>query len=280
MKVLRSFDRGTAAVLASALAFGTYGVLGKSALDAGLAPFALLVGRFALASLVLWFVARLMKEPALPPRVALVLAGLGVAYAAMSAAYLHTVQHAGVSYAVLLFYAYPAVVAIIERLHGRPLRLARTAAVVLALGGVALLVYGPRSAISPLNVLVGVSSALAYGVYIFYGSSALRDLPVMRSTALILASAGIALLPFALAGGIAVPPAPAIAWLVVIALCATTLPVALLSIGMPKTGPAKASILGTLEPLTAVVLAAIVFGEHLRPPQIAGALLVAAATIL
>lgn len=276
----RNLDRGAAAVLLSAVAFGTYGVLGKSALDAGFAPFALLFWRFALAALVLWFIARVIKEPPLPAGVAIPLAALGVAYATMSATYLHTVQYAGVSYAVLLFYAYPAVVALIERIHGKPLRIARVAAVLFALGGVALLVYGPRAAISPANVLVGASSAVAYGAYIFYGSDALRALPVMRATALILGSASAALLPFAIAGGLHVPPPHAIAWLVVIVLCATTLPVALLSIGMPKTGAAKASILGTLEPLTAVALAAAFLGEHLRGPQIAGALLIAAATIL
>lgn len=280
MTSFRTVDRGTLCVLGSAIAFGTAGVLAKSALNAGFAPLTLLFWRFALAAFILWLLARCLKEAPLPRRVTLTLAALGFTYALMSAAYVHTVQYVGVSYAVLLFYAYPAVVALFERLYRRPLRVARIGAILLALGGVVLLVHGPRVAIALTDLGIGVASAIVYGIYIFYGSDALRALPVMRASSVILASAATAFLPFALAGGAHAPSLNALGCLAAIVVCATALPVALLSAGMPRTGAAKASVLGTLEPLTAVLLAAALFGEHLRGPQIAGAFLIAAATIL
>ena len=276
----RPFDSGTLCVLGSAIAFGTAGVLGKAALNAGFAPFTLLFWRFALAALVLWAIAGALKEAALPRGIAITLAALGFTYAIMSGAYLHTVQHVGVSYAVLLLYAYPAVVALIERVYRRPLRIARVVAIVLALGGVTLLVHGPHASITPANLLTGIGAALAYGFYIFYGSDVLRSVPIMRATSVIMASAAAAFIPLTIAGGVRAPSLPAIEWLGAMVLCATALPVALLSLGMPKTGAAKASVLGTLEPLTGVMLAAAFFGEHLGGSQIAGAVLIAIATVL
>ena len=277
---VKRLDRGAIAVLGSAITFGTYGVLGKWALAAGVEPFALLFWRFAAAAVILWLLAGLIKEQALPPRMLPALAGLGVAYAAMSWAYLHTMQTAGVSYAVLLFYAYPVVVAVIERLHGRPLRFVRVAAIVLAMTGVVLLVHAPATPIAPLTLFIGICAALAYGVYIFYGSGTLRGVPAMRATSVILGTTTLVMLPFAAWSGITVPDAAAAFWVTLIALCVTTVPIGLLNIGMRKTGPAKAAILGTMEPLTAVVLAVIFLGEQLRGVQIAGAVLIAAATLL
>lgn len=275
-----SFKSGRAAVLGAAVAFGVYGILSAFALNRGVAPYALLFWRFFLAAAALWTLAAVTRERMPDPRSLRAFAVLGAAYAAMSVAYLLTVKSAGVPYAVLLLYAYPAVVAGFERLHGRKLHGRRIAATLLALSGVGLLVYAPAGTLTVAGAAIGLSAALTYGAYIYYGSAVMRAAPPLSSAAAIMSAAAVLLFPFAaLTGG--EPPTPqAWGWVAAVALCGTALPVALLGAGMSRTGPGKAALLGTLEPLTAVALAAVVLGEQLHPAQYAGALLVAIAAML
>jgi drug/metabolite transporter (DMT)-like permease len=279
-RLIRTFKGGGAAVLAAAVTFGIYGILSKFALNAGVEPLMLLFWRFALAALLLIFLARIVKEPQLHRTSLPALAALGVLYAAMSLTYILTVKNAGVPYAVLLLYAYPAVVAAIERLHGTHLHVPRMIATAMALAGVALLVYAPHGTISAAAALIGLCSALSYGLYIYYGSGAMRRAPAIGGAAAIMAAAAIVILPFALFAAHARHAAAAWEWVAAVAVFGTALPVALLGAGMRKTGPGKAALLGTLEPLTAVALAAAVLGEELHPVQYLGALLVAIAAIL
>ena len=267
-------------MLAAAVAFGIYGILSKFALNAGVEPLALLFWRFGLAGLLLVLLARIVKEPPLNRRSLPALAALGVLYAAMSLTYILTVKNAGVPYAVLLLYAYPAVVAATERLHGAHLHVPRLIATAMALAGVALLVYAPHGSISAAGALIGLCSALAYGLYIYYGSATMREAPAIGGAAAIMTAAAVVILPFALFGPHARHSPAAWEWIAAVAIFGTALPVALLGAGMRKTGPGKAALLGTLEPLTAVALAAIVLGEQLHPVQYLGALLVAIAAML
>jgi drug/metabolite transporter (DMT)-like permease len=276
----QAFDGGRAAVLAAAVAFGIYGILSKFALNAGVEPLVLLFWRFGLAALILLGLARAVKEPPVQKTSLPALAALGVLYAAMSLTYILTVKNAGVPYAVLLLYAYPAVVAAVERLHGTHLHLPRVVATAMALAGVALLVYAPHGSISAAGALIGLCSALAYGLYIYYGSGTMRNAPAIGGAAAIMASAALVILPFTLSGHHARHSPAAWEWVAAVAIFGTALPVALLGAGMRKTGPGKAALLGTLEPLTAVALAAVVLGEELHPVQYLGALLVAIAAML
>lgn len=276
----RPFDGGRAAVLAAAVAFGVYGILSKFALNAGIEPLTLLFWRFGLAALLLAVLARAVKEPHLKRTSLPALGALGVLYAAMSLTYLLTVKNIGVPYAVLLLYAYPAVVAAVERLHGTQLHLPRVIATAMALAGVALLVYAPHGSISAAGAFIGLASALAYGLYIYYGSGTMRSAPAIGGAAAIMASAALVISPFAFFGHHVRHSPAAWEWVVAVAVCGTALPVALLGAGMRKTGPGKAALLGTLEPLTAVALAAVVLGEELHPVQYLGALLVAIAAML
>ena len=244
-----------------------------------MAPSILLLWRFAIAAVALWLLASILGERAMPRRALPTLCALGIACALMSAAYLHVVQRAGVSYAVLLLYTYPIVVAGLERLYRRPLTLARIAALGLASLGVAMLVHAPPGAVTAQIVLVGAFAAVMYGLYIFFGSDALRPLPRLRSAAVITAcSAVVFVVPAIKSVGIVSPHTALIA--IAAALCGTALPMALLYIGLPKIGAAKASVLGTLEPLTGVALSVADLGEHLRVVQIAGAVLIGVASIL
>src|SRR5437868_6201588 len=103
------------------MTFGSYGLLSKAALASGMKAPTILFWRFFVGAIGLWIACALLRRAAIPrdkiPRVAL----LGLAYLGMSTAYLTTIARVGASYAVLLLYAYPAIVALIEHLLGNRL---------------------------------------------------------------------------------------------------------------------------------------------------------------
>ena len=73
---------------------------------------------------------------------------------------------------------------------------------------------------------------------------------------------------------------PGMGWLTALAIVSTVAAIGLFFAGLRRVGPTTAAILGTAEPLTAVLLAGAVFGESLGPAQVAGAALIVAASVL
>ena len=69
-------------------------------------------------------------------------------------------------------------------------------------------------------------------------------------------------------------------WLAGIAVISTVAALSLFFAGLRLVGPTSASILSTAEPLTAVVLAFLVFGESLSAVQLAGGALVLAGVLV
>jgi drug/metabolite transporter (DMT)-like permease len=74
--------------------------------------------------------------------------------------------------------------------------------------------------------------------------------------------------------------APALGWIVAIALVSTVLGLVTAYAGLKRVGPTTASILFTVEPPVTVALAAVVFGETLAGLQLLGGALVLSAVVL
>jgi drug/metabolite transporter (DMT)-like permease len=71
-------------------------------------------------------------------------------------------------------------------------------------------------------------------------------------------------------------------WIVVVSivLVATVLPAVSFLAGLERIGPANASMLSTLEPVSTVLLAALLLGETLLPMTLLGGSLILASVIL
>ncbi len=95
------------AVALSAACYGTLALFGKLAVQGGLAVPSLLFWRFLFAGIVLWGVVAVTRAPLPSGRTALIPAGIGLFFAAMSTAYFIALVRAGAAYAVLTLYAYP-----------------------------------------------------------------------------------------------------------------------------------------------------------------------------
>jgi DME family drug/metabolite transporter len=275
-------------VLVSGIAFGTLGVFGKLAFAAGLRPGEFLAFRFLISSLVLLTFVGLTRPKdfqRIDRRTLAICAMLGVfGYAVFSSFYFEALARISASLTVLLLYTYPILVSLGSRIFFAE-RLTRHALWGLALAslGLVFLVSGDLSLKAELGGLAfGLAAALMYSLYILGSSHFLRGKPVLASCAIIQCAAGIALFFLHLAPGERIPTLLTNAWPVVLgtSLVATALAMSLFLIGLQKLRATEVSLLSTMEPISAVLLAGLFLGERMGLLQVTGGLLVIAAMVI
>jgi len=277
---------GLGACLISATGFGALPVLGKAAYDAGLAPLALLWGRFALTAAVFWLLVIFVVRPARPPRrvvvIGLLMGALG--YAVEAGLFFVALERIDASLVELLLYAYPAIVTAAALGAGREAPAPRLlgALALATLGVVAVFGGSLASGVDPVGLALGLGAAAVYAGYILAGE---RVVPAVHPVLLAALVATGATASFTVAGlvhgGIAHPASPE-AWKAVtaIAVLCTVIPMAALFAGIARVGAPTASIVSTFEPVVTVVLAGLVLGEQLSLVEAAGAACVIAAVRL
>jgi drug/metabolite transporter (DMT)-like permease len=280
---------GTLLCIASAAAFGAMAVFGKLAYAEGATVGTLLAVRFALAAALLWALVAARHGTrslrALPRRD--VAAGLALGaggYALQAGCYFGALARIDAGLLSLLLYMFPALVAgaaIVlgrERADGR-----RLGALALASGGLALVVAGAGAgALEPVGTALGLTAAVAYATYILVSEGLAGRVPPLLLTALVCTGAALSLAAGSAALGTLRPGALTAAgwgWIAGLAAVSTVGAIALFFAGLRRAGPTAASILSTVEPLTTVLLAFVVFGETLTAAQCAGGALVLAAVL-
>jgi drug/metabolite transporter (DMT)-like permease len=274
---------GAALCLLSATCFGAMAVFGKLAYEAGVAPGALLLVRFALAAALLTAVLAARPEPRRGGgdrrRVILTAVGLGaVGYATQAALYFSALQRMDASLLSLILYTYPLLVTVTAVLLGRDrLTPGRATALVAASGGTVLVLLGAGGMrLDPLGTVLAFGSAVTYTIYILVADTVVHRLPPVVLSALVMAGAAGALgLGAAVTGGVDLGFAAAgWLWLVCIAVVSTVLAILTFFAGLRRTGPSAAAILSTFEPVVTTALAALTLRESLTLLQLAGGVLV------
>jgi drug/metabolite transporter (DMT)-like permease len=196
-----------------------------------------------------------------------------------------------VALALLAFYTYPALVAVvaiaIER--RRPDRI-ELVALGLALGGMTLVVLGQLDPVAGLVVdALGLGLALlasvAQTVYIT-SSRGYSAIPTEQVATILLWVAVFAFVLIATATGsldaVGEPLRNPAVWpyLLFGGLLGAGLPSLLFLVAIRLIGPIRTGILAMLEPVTGTILAALILGETLGPIQVLGGFLVIAAGVL
>jgi drug/metabolite transporter (DMT)-like permease len=230
-----------------------------------------------------WRSPRVLRVESADWRYFLILGLFGVA--AVQGTYYYSISRLGVGLSILIQYLAPAIIVLYEMARGRSPSPRTWLAVIAAVVGTGLLVGGvDRSALHarPLDWTIGFAAAFAFAFYIVYSKRGLgRYHP-----------ATVLLYTFAIAGvfwAIVTPPWKIAAahygldlWLMFLAIgvCSTLLPFALFYGGLRRLRAEETGILATLEPVVAVVSAAVFLGEGLGWLQLTGAFLVLCATLL
>jgi drug/metabolite transporter (DMT)-like permease len=280
---------GSALCIASAVAFGAMAIFGKLAYDAGVGILMLLFVRFSIAAPVLWLgsLRRVGGDPVLagaPRRTLLAAVALGAfGYAMQAGLYFAALARMDASLLSMLLYTFPAMVTAAAIALGRETASRRrTGALLVSSGGLALVLLGAGSGTFDwLGAALGLGAAMTYTAYILVSDRVGGELRALPLSALITTGAAITF-------GVACAASGSFdtgfasegwLWLAAIAIVSTVTPIALFFAGLRRVGPSTASILSTLEPLTTVALAFVVFGETLTGVQLAGAALVLGAAV-
>ena len=185
----------------------------------------------------------------------------------------------------LLIYTFPAIVAAAAIALGRERADSRRlGALIVASGGLALLVAGGAGALDPLGAALGLTAALTYSAYILVSEGIAKRVRPQVLAALVCTGAAVALtVGSAVLGDLRLGELTAAGWgwLAALAAISTVGAIGLFFAGLARVGPTNASILATAEPLVTVLLAFLVFSETLTQVQLGGGALVlaAAATI-
>ena len=193
--------------------------------------------------------------------------------------YFTAVRMMSLASAAVLLYTAPAFVMVLTRVFfGEAFTRRKLCSLVLTFFGCVLVtgVLGSETPLSVAGILFGLGSGLGYGLYTIFGKFAMERgygartitfytffvaaiaASAMHGTAQIAAAAETSALPYMLGLG----------------AFSTVLPFLLYTAGLQTLSGSRASILASIEPVTAAVLGVAVYHEALQPVTLAGIALV------
>jgi drug/metabolite transporter, DME family len=295
---LSSNALGAFLIVVAAASFGTLGPVARYADRAGVSSLTLVTWRAGIgAVVVVLFVAaaaasgrRLWSPWRQLPRGDRLFMGLAApANAALNLAMFIAFLRIGIALSLLIFYIYPAFVALASMAwFGERLDRPRWAALAMSLAGMVLVVAGAGDlgSLDALGIGLALLAALAQMFYALAAHHGFRRVPGTQAAAFTMGGAALLyLLVAAVAGSLAdvgQPLAGADAlWPVLVAgVVGAGLPTVCFILGIRLLGAPRATILSTLEPVVGVTLAAILFGTLPTAVQIGGGALIIAAGIV
>jgi len=256
-------------------------VFAKLAYHDGVSLTTLLFLRFAIAggALAVWGLLRGMRWPRGLDLWCLMALG-GVLYVGQAFGYFAALQHASAGLVVMLLFLYPAIVVLLSALVlKRTIGTGQVVAVGVALSGTALVVAVDMTA-HLKGVLLGAGAAFIYAVYILSAERLIPRVGPMMAATVVMLTAAVVFGVMALGSGLALPSS-ATGWGMTLAIAIFSTLVAIFAFfkGLEKLGAADASTISTLEPVIAIILAALVLGETLAAVQLIGGALILAAVV-
>lgn len=274
---------GALLAVGSALSYSSTIVINRSLAKAGLGVDTTLSARFGVAAVVLLTVVVARRQAVLPAkgeRVRVILLG-GIGYATESTLFFMGLERGTAAAVALLFYAYPAIVTLIELALGRARPEARTLGPLgLSVAGTALVIAaGSDVSISPAGVVMALASAVSFALYLLAGDRLLSRTGALTTGAWVAAGAAASFL----ARGALTSSfhSPAGHWPALIGNgIATAAAFTFMFAALRRLGASRTAVVMTLEAVFAVALGVLVLGETLRPLQLLGGAAVVAATAM
>ena len=280
-KLSRNAIIGYPAGIVTGITYGLNPLFAKPLMNNGASTEAILFFRYGIAVVLLGAFLLLKKESfRINHRQAGVLLGLGLLYTASSAFLFEAYKYIASGLATTLVFLFPVMVAIImvflKVVPSWPVWLSIAA----TFAGVMILTGGTgKEAIDTTGIWFSIASAFVYALFIVIinRSKAISSIPnslltfyaLSVGTVFFLTRCGLsgAELLTGIDGGMA--------WanLLGLAILPTIVSTASLAIATRNIGATKASVLGVFEPITAILVGTLVFGEELTPNIIAGILI-------
>ena len=248
-------------------------------------PTQVAVWRFAIAAPLMWlFTAAGKKKVALGSKQIWRLIGMGVVFSAASLLALLSLGRLSSSLYAILVYIYPSLVVVYALLTKRPVSRLWWLGIPLTMVGLVLTVFDFSQSLQldGLGVVFSFLNGVVLAVYNILGEKILNQIPDRQvgTTWIFSGAMGVGLL-LGLIFGYNTPDT-AQGWLLLIALgiFGTLIPILFLNFGIQMLGAAQSAVIMTMQPVLAVILSMIVFGDMLNLQQWLGGLLVILAILL
>ena len=214
------------------------------------------------------------------------LGSLGLLFAASSITYYQSFRFMDAGIASTILFVYPVMVAVIMATFFKEKVTASTVtAIILALVGIGLLYKGGEGvSLSAIGVLLVMVSSLTYAVYIVVVNQSSISMSSLKLTFYVLLICMFSLLAYSFTSPdlqLILPPSPR-AWFFAcwLGLVPTVLSLVFMTVAVHEVGATPTAIMGALEPLTAVAIGVMVFGESLTFRLFIGIVLILSSVLL
>jgi drug/metabolite transporter, DME family len=288
---------GAGLIILAAVCFGTLGPISRFADEAGVESLALVAWRAGIGAtatlLLLLALSALGRRPQRPRDVParqrwFVVAGAGANLVLNLAMFIAFVQ-IEIGLALLLFYLFPAIVAVAsvawfdERLDA-----VRWAALGVSMLGLALTLAGAGSLgdLNPVGIGLSVLAALAQAFYVLAARHGFPDVQPVEAASSTMGMAAIGYVVIAIVTGqvasfgVPLESSEALTAVLLAGLIGAGIPTLCFLLGIRLLGAPRAAILATLEPVVGVALAAWLLNEQPSPLQLVGGALILVAAVL
>lgn len=278
--------RGTVCGIAAAVFYGTNPLGAMNLYADGISTNSTLFYRFGIAVIILGVMMALQRKSfALTRRELATLAILGVFMSTSSTTLYFSFNFMDVGIASTLLFVYPVMVAVImATFFHEKVTAATVIAILLSLAGIALLNQtGDGTSLSLWGVTLVMLSSLTYAIYIVVVNKSSLRMSSVKLTFYVLLFGLFTIYGYTLAMGetvqLLVTPKQ---WLYAtqLALMPTVLSLVLMVIAVHDIGSTPTAIMGAIEPITAVAIGVIVFGENFTPRLAIGIVLILTAVLL
>ena len=274
--------KGYMFIALAALLWGLLGPISRLALSEGISPLEIAFWRGSLAWVLFGGQALWAGEISLDPRDLLplfffALTGVTLFYGSFQL----SVQSGGAALAAVLLYTAPAWVALLARIFlGEALTPPKLTAVVLTIAGVTCISLGQEDVHGNINlpaILFGLTAGFCYSMYYILGKKFSTRYTAPNLFFFLLPAGSILLAPF-----VSFAPKSLTAWVALgaIALVCTYCAYHCYYAGLKLHQASKASIVATLEPVAAAVIAFFWWGETMTPLGWVGAIAILTGVIV
>ncbi|WP_163292906.1 DMT family transporter [Desulfovibrio sp. JC022] len=263
----------------SAIGLGTLAIFFKLGLATGLEPLELIQYRFTIGAVALfvWLGITSPKLLKVRPRVLVKAAVLGILiYPLQSWLFIMALKHIPASTTSLIYYFYPLMTTLIAIVFFK-LRPGRAvfAALGLIIAGSGLVFYNAFARqLDMQGIFYALGCMFCFSIYLTVIQIFTKDDEAKVIVPYVILC--MAIVFSLLSSPLKIFSLDAQGWLIAVGLgiLPTALAISLLYRAVDAIGSANAAIFSTIEPVTTVLLAAFILGEHIAPVQIAGMALI------
>lgn len=280
-KLSRNAIIGYPAGIITGVTYGLNPLFGMPLMQGGATVESILFFRYGIAVLLLGaFLLITGQSFRVSPKQGAILLCLGVLYSCSSICLFEAYNYIASGLATTLVFLFPVLVAIIMVFLKVVPSLPVWLSIIATFIGVIVMTRGDSGdAINPIGVLLSVASAFAYALFIVTINRS-KTIGTISNTLLtfyaLLTGAAIFFVKTLFAEqGLTTGIDGIAAWgnLIGLAILPTIVSTATLAIATRNIGATKASVLGVFEPITAILVGTIIFGEALTPNIVIGILI-------